>query len=245
MGHNGVSTPCKGVPVHVPVSARIVPVHQPRFGSGIHFSLESLAQCLFHPVHEKIFQYPVDVPHQHRHTVLPAPGAGLGRLGAHQAQPAGEPDVRPGNLVPVFCQHIHVIEPAQPVLSFHGAGDFLDTEGIPVQYIVFFIAGFPVNDLLEQDGDPGFCQGLFQPADSLQEPQMDQDRSLHRPRDVLGEEQQRLVIPLQQFFLGGSTAVPGQEHIRHFHSRAGQMDYRFFHRVMVPSLFSPGSGSVR
>ena len=203
------------------------------------FPLEALAQGVLHPVHEEIPQHPMHVPHQYRHTVLPAPGTGLGRLGTYQAQPPGEPDIRPGNLVSVFRQYIHVVETAQPVLSLYGAGDFLDGQGVPVQHIIFFIAGFPFNGFLEQDGDPGFLQGFFQPTDPFQESQMDQDGRLHRSRDVLGEEQQGTMIPFQELFLGCRPAVPGQEHVRHFHSRACQTDYRFFHNGLYSFLVFP------
>ena len=212
MRHNGIGTPGKGMPVHIPVGSRIVPVHQSRFGGGVHFPLEALAQGVLHPVHEEIPQHPMHVPHQYRHTVLPAPGTGLGR---------------------------HVVETAQPVLSLYGAGDFLDGQGVPVQHIIFFIAGFPVNGFLEQDGDPGFLQGFFQPTDPFQESQMDQDGRLHRSRDVLGEEQQGTMIPFQELFLGCRPAVPGQEHVRHFHSRACQTDYRFFHNGLYSFLVFP------
>ena len=139
----------------------------------------------------------------------------------------------------IFRQHVHIVQPAQPVGVLDGAGNLLDGQSIPVQHVIFFVTRLVVDDLLVQNRDPGFVQGFFQSPDAFQETQMDQGGGLYWPGDVLGKEQQGFVEMVQQFPLGSGTAVPRQKHIRHFHRRACQTDHNIFHLVYGSFLFLP------
>ena len=181
----------------------------------------------------------MDVPLEGGNAVLPAPGTGLGGLGAYQAQPAGQAQFLAFQLPAVPVQYVHIKQAAQPVLVFNLTGKGLYGRRFSVQHVVLFVAGFGLNDLLIENGNPRLLKSRLQPPDAFPKAQMNQGGGLYRTGNVQGKKQQGFLVSGKKYLLGSGPAVPGCQHIRHFYRRSPVQNDKFFHIVTYSFLFLP------
>ena len=116
--------------VHIPVRARVVPVHQPRLGRHRHLEEQRALGVFRRPLRKRRFKVRVDdcvrLFKQRVRAVRAASRADRRRVAAEQTAPRGQADLRPRDLAAVRRDHVDIQQPPQRLAVLQRAEPPLD-----------------------------------------------------------------------------------------------------------------------
>ena len=207
----------EGGKLHVPMTAAVAPVHQPRLGGGVDFIQQALHRQLFHLqaiLPEEIFRHDaVCSSLKLRNAVEPPGGAAPARCAANDAVPALSVHQGAFQFHTVSIRHIHVKQPPHGGAVFQfGAEPFQLQRRSPCHKI-----GFAARDRLPRPAEEHAGKAFFQPFQPPVEAAADQGGILHRAGDVHGEADHGAAVCFQQVVLEIRPPFPGQEHLAQGH----------------------------